>query len=87
LGALVLAAWRAQPQEAKVPYPSMASLDQYIMTDRNAEIALARSAAPAAISSDAEVLVLGAERLRNRGQRQERFRMRRGARVDGPIRW
>ena len=59
LGAFVLAAWQAQPQEAKVPYPDMAPLDQYLMTDRNAEIALARSAAPAAISSDAEVLVLG----------------------------
>ncbi len=59
LAALVLAAWPAQPQEAKAPYPSMAPLDQYFMTDRNAEIALARSAAPAAISGDAEVLVLG----------------------------
>jgi hypothetical protein len=37
----------------------MAPLDQYLMTDRNAEIALARSAAPASISSDAKVLVLG----------------------------
>jgi hypothetical protein len=59
LGAFVLAAWQAQPQEAKVLYPSMAPLDQYLMMDRNAEIALARSAAPAAISSEAEVLVLG----------------------------
>jgi hypothetical protein len=54
-------AWQgqAQAQNAKAPYPSLAPLDQYLMTDRNAEIALARSAAPAAISSDAEVLVLG----------------------------
>ena len=52
-------AWQGQAQNAKAPYPSMAPLDQYLMTDRNAEIALARSAAPAAISSDAEVLVLG----------------------------
>jgi hypothetical protein len=37
----------------------MAPLDQYLMADRNAEIALARSAAPDAISRDAEVLVLG----------------------------
>lgn len=57
--AIVLCAWQAQPQEAKVRYPSMAPLDRYLMTDRNAEIALARSAAPVAISSDAEVLVLG----------------------------
>jgi hypothetical protein len=40
-------------------YPSMASIEQYLMPDRNAEIALARSGAPAAISSDAKILVLG----------------------------
>ncbi len=49
----------AQAQEAKAPYPSMAPIDQYLIVDRNVEIALARSAAPAAISRDAEVLVLG----------------------------
>ncbi len=38
----------------------MAPIDQYMM-DRDAEIALARSAAPASISSDAEVLVLPKE--------------------------
>jgi hypothetical protein len=37
----------------------MAPLDQYLITDRDAEIALARSAAPESISRDAEVLVLG----------------------------
>jgi hypothetical protein len=51
--------WPAQAQDPKGPYASMAPLDQYLMADRNAEIALARSAAPASISSDAEVLVLG----------------------------
>jgi hypothetical protein len=35
---------------------SMGPLDQYLMADRNAEIALARSAAPDAISGDAEFL-------------------------------
>jgi len=40
-------------------YPSMAPVEQYLMTDRNAEIALARSAAPEAISRDATILVLG----------------------------
>ena len=40
-------------------YPSMASIEQYLMPDRNAEIALARSAAPESISSDAKILVLG----------------------------
>jgi hypothetical protein len=56
---ILSAAWQAQAQNAKALYPNMAPLDQYLMTDRNAEIALARSAAPAAISSDAEILVLG----------------------------
>lgn len=40
------------------PYPRMAPLAQYQMT-REAEIAMARSAAPASISADAEILVLG----------------------------
>src|ERR1700739_2281416 len=52
-------AWQAQAQDAKVSYPSMAALDLYLMTDRNAEIAMARSAAPEVISRDADVLVLG----------------------------
>lgn len=39
-------------------YPSMAPLDQYLM-ERNAEIALARTAAPEAISREAKILVLG----------------------------
>src|SRR3984957_9515382 len=51
-------AWQAQAEEAKT-YTSMAPLDQYLMADRNTEIALARSAAPESISRDAEVLVLG----------------------------
>ena len=46
-------------QESSARYPRMAPLDQYLMHDRNAEIALARSAAPEAISRDATVLVLG----------------------------
>lgn len=53
------AGWSAQAQTAKAPYPTMAPLEQYLVPDRNAEIALARSAAPASISSDAEILVLG----------------------------
>lgn len=40
-------------------YPRMAPLNQYLMADRNAEIALARSAAPRSISDHAEILVLG----------------------------
>src|SRR3984957_16883926 len=52
-------AWQAQAQDAKTQYPSMAPLNQYLMVDRNAEIALARSAAPESVSHDAEILVLG----------------------------
>ena len=57
---VVSPAWlaHAQAQTSKTPYPTMAPLDQYLM-ERNAEIALARSAAPESISRDAEVLVLG----------------------------
>jgi hypothetical protein len=50
--------WQIHAQ-SPASYPSMAPLDQYLMADRNAEIALARSAAPEAISRDADVLVLG----------------------------
>ena len=50
---------QAMAQGATTPYPNMAPIDQYLMTDESAEIALARSAAPESISRDAEILVLG----------------------------
>jgi hypothetical protein len=57
--ALALGAARhAQAQDAKNPYPTMAPLDQYLM-DRDAEIALARSAAPPSVAKDATVMVFG----------------------------
>jgi len=40
-------------------YPRMAAVEQYMMADSGAEIAMARSAAPEAIAKDATVLVLG----------------------------
>lgn len=46
-------------QDARTPYPKMAPVEQYLMSDQSAEIALARSAAPESISRDAEVQVLG----------------------------
>jgi hypothetical protein len=46
-------------QEGAASYNQMAPIDQYLMSDRNSEIAMARSAAPPSISADAEVLVLG----------------------------
>ena len=48
----------APAQAAKASYPVMAPLDQYLIPDEKAEIALARSAAPASISDAAEVMVL-----------------------------
>ena len=55
---------QAMAHDAATPYPNivptkMAPVDQYLMADRAAEIALARSAAPESISRDAEVQVLG----------------------------
>jgi hypothetical protein len=50
---------RMHAQDDKGPYPRMAPLEQYLMPDRDAEIALARSAAPESISRDATVVVLG----------------------------
>lgn len=60
--ALVIAlssSWLARPQESGTLYERMAPIDQYLMTDRNTEIAFARTAAPESISRDAQVLVLG----------------------------
>jgi hypothetical protein len=55
----LIAMEQGQAQAPKTGYPSMAPLDQYLMADRNGEIALARSAAPEAISREAKILVLG----------------------------
>jgi hypothetical protein len=51
----------AQSALAKDPYPTMAPLDQYLIADEKAEIALARTAAPPSISDDAEIMVLGTD--------------------------
>lgn len=48
----------ASPIQAQGPYPTMAPIEQYRMP-HDAEIALARTAAPPSISRDADVLVLG----------------------------
>ncbi len=45
-------------QDLRQPYPQMAPLNAYLNADAKAEIALARSAAPGAISGKASVLVL-----------------------------
>jgi len=50
---------QGQGQAPKTSYPSMAPLEQYLIADRNAEIELARSAAPESISGNAKIMVLG----------------------------
>ncbi len=49
----------ASAQDSASSYAKMAPLHDYLIADRDAEIAFARSAAPPNISRDAEVLVLG----------------------------
>ncbi len=57
---MLAAAFGATPAAADTAaYPTMAPLEQYLMADRTAEIALARSAAPPSISDDATIMVLG----------------------------
>jgi hypothetical protein len=53
------ATFQARAQAKQTAYPAMAPLDRYLMSDEKSEIALARSAAPASISNEAEVMVLG----------------------------
>jgi len=59
LAVLPIATCQARVQAEKALYPVMAPANEYLMPDQNAEIALARSAAPASISDSAEVMVLG----------------------------
>ena len=58
LAGLFAAASAIQAQDGKSPYPTMAPIAQYRM-ERNAEIAMARTAAPQTISRDATIMVLG----------------------------
>lgn len=57
--AIVAATGNLPAQDAKASYAAMAPLEQYLMSDASAEIALARSGAPAPIADKAEVMVLG----------------------------
>jgi len=50
---------QAMAQDAAKTSTNMPPIDKFLMADRDAEIALARTAAPESISGDAEVLVLG----------------------------
>jgi hypothetical protein len=57
---LMINIWFPAPKAAAQSdkYPKMASVEEYLM-EKNAEIQLARSAAPDSISRDAKILVLG----------------------------
>ena len=59
LFAMLGAAFPAAAQTKPISYSTIAPIEQYLMQDRSAEIALARTAAPEAISRDATVMVLG----------------------------
>jgi hypothetical protein len=59
LAAAATLAGAAQAQDSTAPYARMAPLDEYLIPDRNAEIALARTAAPSSVSNDATILILG----------------------------
>ncbi len=56
---LLGAAGQAFSADTKPGYPAMAPVAEYRMASASDEIALARSAAPASISGDAELLTLG----------------------------
>jgi len=62
--ALTGAIQSAQAQAGKASYSTMAPLSEYMISDENSEIVLARSAAPPSISGGAEVMVLGREGYR-----------------------
>ena len=69
----ILTPGHAQEQDKKDPYPSMAPLDQYLIADRNAEIALARTAAPPSVSGDATVVILGPHGFETEAQGKNGF--------------
>ena len=58
MAAILLVTSNAFAQDGKTKYPSMASLEQYLIADRDSEISLARSAAPESISENADILIL-----------------------------
>jgi hypothetical protein len=58
LAIIVSTALRVEAQTRPEPYPQMASIEEYLIKDRAAEISMARSAAPDTISRDATILVL-----------------------------
>ena len=72
---LLAKAYPAIAQDVKTAYPSMAPLDQYLMTDQAAEIALARSAAPGVHLARRRRPGSWTSRFRDGGEGQKRFRV------------
>ncbi|GLQ89106.1 hypothetical protein [Dyella flagellata] len=81
------AAHQAMAQDAATPYPKMAPIDQYLMADKAAEIALARSAAPQSISRDATILVLGRKGYETAVEGKNGFVCLVGRSWSGPFDW
>jgi hypothetical protein len=80
----VIGAACTKAQDTKTPYPSMAPIEQYRM-DRDAEIAMARTAAPPSISRDAEILVLGQTNFETAVQGKNGFVCLVGRAFAGPL--
>lgn len=80
-------AHHAMAQDVATPYPKMAPIDQYLMADRKAEIALARSAAPDSISGDATILVLGRKGYETAVEGKNGFVCLVGRSWSGPFDW
>lgn len=80
-------AQQAMAQDAASRYPKMAPIDQYLMMDRAAEIALARSAAPESISRDATILVLGRKGYETAVEGKNGFVCIVGRSWSGPFDW
>ncbi len=74
----------SKAQDAKSPYPSMAPIAQYRMS-RDAEIAMARTAAPASISHDAEIMVLGQKNFETAVKGKNGFVCAVGRAFGGPL--
>jgi hypothetical protein len=58
---LICAIGSASAEDAKAVYPAMAPIGQYRSASPNDEVVLARSAAPASIADDADVMTLGSQ--------------------------
>src|SRR5215469_3423048 len=80
-------AHQAIAQDATPNYPKMAPVEQYLMPNQAAEIALARSAAPASISGDATILVLGRNGYEKAVEGKNGFVCLVGRSWSGPFDW